>query len=341
MVKCWQVSRASRDPAMDDHTGFTYKHAPDLVWWRGRFYIQYLCNPQGEHSGRGVDVLASSSDGRHWEGHRISRDPGFPYRGDSSAAPGSSRPASRSPPRRTDWRLIGCGWCMGRCLPCGMRASARTLALSMGGASHGIAHVRTVQIQGKGVLLIRLVFHNRQLSHCAGVEPAVLRGLRSCASGGAAGTRPFGIPSFGVGVGTALAPVPLRTGDIERIKTKKVENRRSFVHAMKKQSFCKSRSVGLSAIPRFLCGKHFPARRTPLLSRRNSLSLNPAVRPGPGQGRSLPPAGNPSSRPSRSLKRGNQLHPTPAFRKRKNLQPSVVCKLPSTLINIILRNRGY
>lgn len=74
-VKCWQVSRASRDPAMDDHTGFTYKHAPDLVWWRGRFYIQYLCNPQGEHSGQGVDVLASSSDGRHWEGHRISFPP--------------------------------------------------------------------------------------------------------------------------------------------------------------------------------------------------------------------------------------------------------------------------
>jgi len=74
-VKCWQIARANRNPELDDRTGTTYKHAPDLTFWRGRFYVQYLTNPQGEHSGPGLDILASSADGAHWEDFRVS----FPY----------------------------------------------------------------------------------------------------------------------------------------------------------------------------------------------------------------------------------------------------------------------
>ena len=44
-VECWQISRASRSPEQDDGSGCTYKHAPDLAWFAGKFYVQYLCNP--------------------------------------------------------------------------------------------------------------------------------------------------------------------------------------------------------------------------------------------------------------------------------------------------------
>ncbi len=71
-VHLYQVSRASRDPETDDGTGHTYKHAPDLCWYEGRYYIQYLTNPKDEHGGAGVSVLASSADGRSWGDYRIS-----------------------------------------------------------------------------------------------------------------------------------------------------------------------------------------------------------------------------------------------------------------------------
>ncbi len=69
----YQVSRANReDPAADDGTGHTYKHAPDLCWYKGNYYIQYLTNPKDEHGGAGVSVLASSPDGTAWGNYRIS-----------------------------------------------------------------------------------------------------------------------------------------------------------------------------------------------------------------------------------------------------------------------------
>lgn len=72
-VHLYQVSRANRAlPELDDGTGHTYKHAPDLAWYHGRFYIQYLTNPVHEHGGAGVSVLVSSEDGKHWKDHRIS-----------------------------------------------------------------------------------------------------------------------------------------------------------------------------------------------------------------------------------------------------------------------------
>lgn len=75
-VKCYQVARANaRHPQWDDGTGYTYKHAPDVCLFHGKFYIQYLCNPVGEHSGAGQSVLASSSDGAHWEDFTVSFPP--------------------------------------------------------------------------------------------------------------------------------------------------------------------------------------------------------------------------------------------------------------------------
>ncbi len=59
-------------PPADDGTGYTYKHAPDLCWYAGKYYIQYLTNPKDEHGGAGVSVLTSSTDGREWGDYRIS-----------------------------------------------------------------------------------------------------------------------------------------------------------------------------------------------------------------------------------------------------------------------------
>lgn len=72
-VHLHQVSRANRGrPELDDGTGHTYKHAPDITWYNGRFYIQYLTNPEDEHGGAGVSVLASSKDGKKWGDFQIS-----------------------------------------------------------------------------------------------------------------------------------------------------------------------------------------------------------------------------------------------------------------------------
>ncbi len=72
-VHLYQVSRANREePELDDGTGHTYKHAPDLCWYGGRYYIQYLTNPKDEHGGAGMSVLTSSADGRKWGDYQIS-----------------------------------------------------------------------------------------------------------------------------------------------------------------------------------------------------------------------------------------------------------------------------
>ncbi|HNU78892.1 MAG TPA: hypothetical protein PKM75_11060, partial [Prolixibacteraceae bacterium] len=45
-----QVMRASREfPETADGMGWTYNHAPMLAYWNGRFYLEYLTNPVGEH----------------------------------------------------------------------------------------------------------------------------------------------------------------------------------------------------------------------------------------------------------------------------------------------------
>ena len=72
-AKCRQVTRANRShPELDDGTGCTYKHAPDIAFFHGRFYVHYLCNPQDEHAGAGLSMLASSADGIEWRTFQIS-----------------------------------------------------------------------------------------------------------------------------------------------------------------------------------------------------------------------------------------------------------------------------
>ncbi len=68
-----QVVSANRQfPEKADNTSTTYKHAPDLVYFNGKFYIQYLCTPKDEHIGPGISILASSEDGEKWDDFQVS-----------------------------------------------------------------------------------------------------------------------------------------------------------------------------------------------------------------------------------------------------------------------------
>lgn len=71
-VKCWQISRGNRDKNMDDKTGYTYKHQPCITYFSDKFFVQYLTNPEDEHSGAGISILASSEDGKKWDDFQIS-----------------------------------------------------------------------------------------------------------------------------------------------------------------------------------------------------------------------------------------------------------------------------
>lgn len=72
-VKCYQIARANAsDPALDDGTTNTYKHAADIAYFSDRFYVQYLSNPCSEHTGAGECVLTSSADCMHWRNYQIS-----------------------------------------------------------------------------------------------------------------------------------------------------------------------------------------------------------------------------------------------------------------------------
>ena len=63
-----QVMRASREhPDSAEGFGWTYNHAPNLACWNGKFYLQWLSNPVGEHVPPGQVLLTSSQDGYHWE----------------------------------------------------------------------------------------------------------------------------------------------------------------------------------------------------------------------------------------------------------------------------------
>lgn len=67
-VESIQVLRANRThPEMADHFGWTYNHAPMLAYWNGRFYLEYLSNPFGEHLPPGQTLVATSPDGRNWD----------------------------------------------------------------------------------------------------------------------------------------------------------------------------------------------------------------------------------------------------------------------------------
>ena len=64
-----QVYRAVRDRT--EGTGGTYNHQPFLVWWRGRFFLQFLSAPRHEHQAPTVTFLCSSPDGYDWTSPQI------------------------------------------------------------------------------------------------------------------------------------------------------------------------------------------------------------------------------------------------------------------------------
>ncbi|MGI6366961.1 MAG: hypothetical protein ACOX2L_01145 [Anaerolineae bacterium] len=67
-VRVSQVLRANRaHPQWAEGHGWTYNHAPMLAWWEDRFYLSWLSNPVGEHTGPGQTLLTSSADGVHWD----------------------------------------------------------------------------------------------------------------------------------------------------------------------------------------------------------------------------------------------------------------------------------
>jgi hypothetical protein len=67
-----QVMRANRKHGgIDADSGWTYNHAPNLAYWNGNFYLQYLSNPVDEHIAPGQTLLATSPDGRHWSDPKI------------------------------------------------------------------------------------------------------------------------------------------------------------------------------------------------------------------------------------------------------------------------------
>lgn len=67
-----QVYRANRTrPDHVDGVNHTYSHQPMLAYWHGRFYLEYLSSPVGEHETLGVTSLTSSRDGLTWEKPRV------------------------------------------------------------------------------------------------------------------------------------------------------------------------------------------------------------------------------------------------------------------------------
>ena len=66
-VQNCQVIRANRrHPEWVEDYGWTYNHAPMLAYWNGKFYLEYLSNPVGEHIPPGHTLMAKSEDGIHW-----------------------------------------------------------------------------------------------------------------------------------------------------------------------------------------------------------------------------------------------------------------------------------
>jgi len=59
--------RANRTHPEDaDGFGWTYNHAPNLTYWNGTFYLEYLSNPVNEHEAPGHTLLVTFRDERNW-----------------------------------------------------------------------------------------------------------------------------------------------------------------------------------------------------------------------------------------------------------------------------------
>lgn len=62
-----QVMRANRThPEEAEGYGWTYNHAPNITYWQGKFYLEYLSNPVDEQQPPGQTLLVTSVDGRRW-----------------------------------------------------------------------------------------------------------------------------------------------------------------------------------------------------------------------------------------------------------------------------------
>jgi PelA/Pel-15E family pectate lyase len=71
-VESFQIMRANRTHRETaDNFGWTYNHAPMIAYWKGRFYVEYLSNPVGEHIAPGQTFLTRSVDGRRWETPKV------------------------------------------------------------------------------------------------------------------------------------------------------------------------------------------------------------------------------------------------------------------------------
>jgi hypothetical protein len=87
----YQVLRANRThPEMADGFGWTYNHAPMLAYWNGRFYLEYLSNPVGEHEPPGRTLLVTSADGRNWGKPQVVFPPYQAPAGAAALAPAKS-----------------------------------------------------------------------------------------------------------------------------------------------------------------------------------------------------------------------------------------------------------
>jgi hypothetical protein len=64
-----QTMRANR--ADTGVNKWTYNHAPMLAYWNNTFYLEYLSNPVGEHTGAGQTLLQTSKDGYNWNSPTI------------------------------------------------------------------------------------------------------------------------------------------------------------------------------------------------------------------------------------------------------------------------------
>ncbi len=62
-----QTMRANREfPSVENGDGWTYNHQSMLAYWRGKFYMHYLCDPKDEHVPPSRTMLQTSADGYEW-----------------------------------------------------------------------------------------------------------------------------------------------------------------------------------------------------------------------------------------------------------------------------------
>lgn len=62
-----QILRANREhPSAENGFGWTYNHQPMMAYWKGKFYVHYLCDPKDEQVPPSHTLVQSSKDGYVW-----------------------------------------------------------------------------------------------------------------------------------------------------------------------------------------------------------------------------------------------------------------------------------